>query len=1409
MSLRQEIIYQVLRAVSGQLNLHLLVQSAVETLAQITNYPHVCLALPDKNGTHWVVRGAAGSLADEIGATYPIHQGVIGRALKTAQMQWVRDNLEDPSYVRSVSKADVQALRSEIVVLLKHEDRLLGALNIESDRVDAFDDKDVDLIQALAEVISLGVENAQLYQDAQQEITERMRAEEIIAASEQKLRTLFNIMAEGVALNEIIYNEKGEMIDYRIQEVNEAFYKMADYESGRVIGNVGTSVYGMAPEAIKGFLEGHKKTGQVANTEYVSPRTNRIYMISTSPFQNGRFVTSFYDITERKQAEIALLDSRALQNAIFNSTNDFIWSVDLERFGLLTFNRGLSDYFLKERGISIKIGDRPEELLPTTESITRWKAMYHQARSNGTYTIQYQVFSGTRILELTFNVLKREDKVFGISVFGKDITERKLAEEKLAQSNERFRQLFENSGTGIIVVDENGQYLLANKIAAASFGKSPEELAGKSIFDFLPHEVAKHYLEFNRQLIRTGGGREYEDTFQLPSGQRSFLIKDQCIQDESGRNFAIQSSSIEISERKQAEARLQESEGRYRDLVENSHELIYTHDLYGKLLSVNHTAALTLGYTATGLVGRNLVELLAPEQRPLFEGYLDKVRRKVSEAGTWVLQSVNGEKRLWEYTSMMRSEGKQGPYVRGMAHDITERTLAETALRDSEERFHKIFDEGSIGMVLTSRDMKFVSANPAFCQMLGYTKSEMNNKMFQNVSHPEHREQDRQNLEKMWRGKIPAYRTETRYITKNGEIRWGSLSTSLIRGQAGKLLFALAMIEDITERKQIEEALRLSETSLAEAQSIAQLGSWEYDTATNKTKWSMEMFRIFGKEPSLGEPSWQEHRASIHPEDWAVVDSAVQAAILEGTPYELEFRIIHPNGSTTWGWMIGKTTRDDTGKVVKLFGTVQDITERKQMDEVLRESETRYRAVFEGVQDAIFIESRDGRILDANRRACEMFGYSHAAFITKNVADLVPSKDYIVAFTPKDSPSLPIHPIETINVRANGEQFPIELNVRVQTLNQEEVLFVVGRDITERKRVQELLRESEARFKLMFEQAPLAINITRGTNILYANPAYLELFGYSSLDTLQRLPPLELFTPEFRHVILENTQQRDQGQPVPNGYEAECIRKDGTRFPVLMDFSRTIFSDGPATVGFILDITNRKQAEAELAASHEQLRALSQYLEAAREEERTFIAREIHDELGQELTALKMDLAWLARQLLPEQAALVRKTTAMSDMVDGTIQTVRRVASQLRPGMLDDLGLVAALEWQAGEFQTRTGIHCKLALPEKVTTLSRDQATAMFRIFQETLTNIARHSQATKVRIALKEQPESIHLAVHDNGIGITRDQLADPRSLGLIGMRERVKTFGGAVEFKSAPGRGTSVRLRMPLVNMQAEKEA
>lgn len=228
-------------------------------------------------------------------------------------------------------------------------------------------------------------------------------------------------------------------------------------------------------------------------------------------------------------------------------------------------------------------------------------------------------------------------------------------------------------------------------------------------------------------------------------------------------------------------------------------------------------------------------------------------------------------------------------------------------------------------------------------------------------------------------------------------------------------------------------------------------------------------------------------------------------------------------------------------------------------------------------------------------------------------------------------------------------------------------------------------------------------------------------------------------------------------------------------------------------------IAERQRVEEQLRRSEDQLRALSGHLRAVQEEERARIAREVHDELGQALTALKIDLAWIAQRLGGEQGDLQTKIQAMTHLVDETVQAVRRIATELRPGLLDHLGLVAALEWQVREFQERTGLTCEFKKNPENLVVDAARATTVFRICQEALTNVARHAQATKVDISLRMAGRKLVLKVRDNGRGISEDAVADPQSVGLLGMRERVLSWGGEVQIQGVEGKGTVVTVHLP----------
>src|SRR5437660_4605622 len=225
----------------------------------------------------------------------------------------------------------------------------------------------------------------------------------------------------------------------------------------------------------------------------------------------------------------------------------------------------------------------------------------------------------------------------------------------------------------------------------------------------------------------------------------------------------------------------------------------------------------------------------------------------------------------------------------------------------------------------------------------------------------------------------------------------------------------------------------------------------------------------------------------------------------------------------------------------------------------------------------------------------------------------------------------------------------------------------------------------------------------------------------------------------------------------------------------------------------------RKRAEEQLRQSHEQLRSLSVYLQHVREEERTHIAREVHDELGQALTGLKLQLIWLTSRLPSNPKPLHEKAKAMAAGIDETIHAIRRISTELRPGVLDTAGLLAAIEWQASQFQSQTGIQCRVKAAIQDSLWDQDLNTAFFRIFQETFTNIIRHANATKVDVRMAEEDGWLVLEIKDNGRGISEAQIHNTKSIGLIGIRERAALLGGEVRWRGQPGKGTIVTVRIP----------
>ncbi len=485
-----------------------------------------------------------------------------------------------------------------------------------------------------------------------------------------------------------------------------------------------------------------------------------------------------------------------------------------------------------------------------------------------------------------------------------------------------------------------------------------------------------------------------------------------------------------------------------------------------------------------------------------------------------------------------------------------------------------------------------------------------------------------------------------------------------------------------------------------------------------------------------------------------------------------------------------------------------------------------FRQVFEEAGDAIYLHDLQGRILEVNAEACRQLGYTRDQLLNLSFQEIHSSN--ATPLPPEQLERLgrgETVVVETTQIRTDHSLMDVEVKSRLSEFKGSPAVISIARDITVRKSIESALRKSEERYRSLVNNMGEGIALVDETECFrFANPAAERIFGVAPGALAGRCLSEFIGETDTYQAILEQTNRRRRGEE--STYECRIRRPDGTKRTIRVTATPQFDSDGryQGAFGLFWDATEQEEiqrnlqkahdelelrvkertealsrAVADLSASREQLRALASHMDGLREEENRRIAREIHDELGQAITAARFELTFMRKELSLSDPATER-IGRIEEILKNMLEEVRRIAHNLRPAVLDDLGLRGAVEWLASDFNGRTGIETTVEL-DKVPEESADYpcSTTVFRILQESLTNVARHSGASQVTIDLRLTEGTLCLEVTDDGAGIDLDRVS-PQSFGLLGMKERALRWGGDLSVCRCGNTGTRVSLQIPV---------
>ena len=929
----------------------------------------------------------------------------------------------------------------------------------------------------------------------------------------------------------------------------------------------------------------------------------------------------------------------------------------------------------------------------------------------------------------------------------------------------------------------------------------------------------------------------------LQSGADDYLVKPFSARELSARVRSQLTLAGVRKESAELERKLREHSELLASIVASSDDAIVSTGFDGTITSWNKGAERMYGYTAAEAMGQNISTVVPPDRREEESRIFDQLRQgaKVDHFET---QRVRKDQSSFDVSlSISPLRDAQGKIIGAseVARDITERRRAEVALQRAQEKLTLALESTTTAMFDWNILERQGSWNPQMTALYEFSPKAQNitAEEWRALFHPDEVNRLAEEAERFLKQKEKnTFEFEFRAVRPSGDIRWMLSHGRIERDADGRALRLIGMHTDITDRRRAEEAAHQHRARLEMVEQASQVGFWFCDLPFDKLLWDDRVKDHFWLPPDA-EVTIETFYQRLHPDDRERTRQAMEVSIANDFPYDIEYRTVAPDGRQKQIHAIGRTFYDGSGKPKSFDGLTFDVTAQKTMGETTG----LLAAIVNSSDDAIVSKNLDGVITSWNHAAERIFGYTAAEAIGQHITLIIPPDrlEEEVGILERIRRGERTDHFDTVRMHKDGSLLNISATISPVRDATGRIVGAskVARDITAQKQAEEREKRiagesiaANAKFRAVFEQTSVFAGIMSKDGILIeANRLCLEACGYSAEEVLGKPFWRTRWWRDFKESqskIREATLRAAQG--IPYRETLNYSWADGTER--LVDFALYPIVDDDGEVLYLhptgVDITDLKCAEEnyrnlaetleaevhsrtaelenrklEVTRQAELLREFSQRLLQAQDEERRHIARELHDSAGQTLTVLGMTLAQLHKDTSQRTPDLASQVEMVQQCVQQLHSEIRTTSYLLHPPLLDETGLSSALNWYVQGLVERSELEISLDIAQNLGRLDRAMELAIFRLVQESLTNIHRHSGSKIASIGIDRTPELITVNISDRGKGMSPERLAEIQSgisgLGFRGMRERLRQFGATLDIESSAS-GTQIRVTIPL---------